>query len=78
MERTLAVIMGGGAGTRLFPLTKDRAKPTVPLGGKTAIRTATTKSVMQLALSTTNSCSGTGCHIADTAVANGNLINFKE
>jgi glucose-1-phosphate adenylyltransferase len=34
MQRTLAVIMGGGAGTRLFPLTKDRAKPAVPLGGK--------------------------------------------
>jgi len=31
---TLAIIMGGGAGTRLFPLTKDRAKPAVPLGGK--------------------------------------------
>jgi glucose-1-phosphate adenylyltransferase len=26
--------MGGGAGTRLFPLTQDRAKPAVPLGGK--------------------------------------------
>src|SRR5258707_6296800 len=34
LERTLAIIMGGGAGTRLFPLTKDRAKPAVPLGGK--------------------------------------------
>ncbi len=34
MERTLSIIMGGGAGTRLFPLTKDRAKPAVPLGGK--------------------------------------------
>ena len=33
-ESTLAVIMGGGAGTRLFPLTKDRSKPAVPLGGK--------------------------------------------
>lgn len=33
-RRTVAVIMGGGAGTRLFPLTKDRAKPAVPLGGK--------------------------------------------
>jgi glucose-1-phosphate adenylyltransferase len=32
--RTLAIIMGGGAGTRLFPLTKDRAKPAVPIGGK--------------------------------------------
>ena len=27
-------MLGGGAGTRLFPLTKDRAKPAVPLGGK--------------------------------------------
>src|SRR5213592_1107178 len=34
IQRTLAIIMGGGAGTRLFPLTKDRAKPAVPLGGK--------------------------------------------
>src|SRR5580700_8057480 len=33
-EKTLAIIMGGGAGTRLFPLTKERAKPAVPLGGK--------------------------------------------
>jgi len=33
-RRTLAIIMGGGAGSRLFPLTKDRAKPAVPLGGK--------------------------------------------
>lgn len=34
LARTLGIIMGGGAGTRLFPLTKDRAKPAVPLGGK--------------------------------------------
>lgn len=34
INRTLAIIMGGGAGTRLFPLTKERAKPAVPLGGK--------------------------------------------
>src|SRR3982751_1149959 len=34
LQRTLAIVMGGGAGTRLFPLTKDRAKPAVPLGGK--------------------------------------------
>src|SRR5215469_7208314 len=33
-NKTLAVIMGGGAGTRLFPLTHKRAKPAVPLGGK--------------------------------------------
>lgn len=33
-HRTLAIIMGGGQGTRLFPLTRDRAKPAVPLAGK--------------------------------------------
>ena len=33
-QKTLSIIMGGGAGTRLFPLTKDRSKPAVPLGGK--------------------------------------------
>src|SRR5436309_109089 len=34
IQQTLAIIMGGGAGTRLFPLTNDRAKPRGPLGGK--------------------------------------------
>jgi glucose-1-phosphate adenylyltransferase len=33
-DKTLAIIMGGGAGTRLFPLTKERSKPAVPLAGK--------------------------------------------
>ena len=33
-SRVLSIIMGGGAGTRLFPLTKERAKPAVPLAGK--------------------------------------------
>ena len=30
----LGLILGGGAGTRLQPLTRDRAKPAVPVGGK--------------------------------------------
>lgn len=34
MDQVLAVILGGGAGTRLFPLTGHRAKPAVPLAGK--------------------------------------------
>jgi glucose-1-phosphate adenylyltransferase len=34
MKRVLAIILGGGAGTRLYPLTKTRAKPAVPLAGK--------------------------------------------
>ncbi|MFN9570983.1 MAG: glucose-1-phosphate adenylyltransferase [Cyanobacteriota bacterium] len=34
MKHVLAIILGGGAGTRLQPLTTSRAKPAVPLGGK--------------------------------------------
>jgi glucose-1-phosphate adenylyltransferase len=33
-KRVLAVIMGGGRGTRLAPLTQERCKPAVPLAGK--------------------------------------------
>jgi len=33
-SNVLSVIMGGGQGKRLFPLTKERAKPAVPLAGK--------------------------------------------
>ncbi|HEY9706245.1 MAG TPA: glucose-1-phosphate adenylyltransferase [Allocoleopsis sp.] len=34
MKKVLGIILGGGAGTRLYPLTKMRAKPAVPLAGK--------------------------------------------
>jgi glucose-1-phosphate adenylyltransferase len=34
MQDIITVILGGGAGTRLFPLTKMRSKPAVPLAGK--------------------------------------------
>ena len=34
MEDILAVILGGGRGSRLYPLTKLRSKPAVPMGGK--------------------------------------------
>jgi glucose-1-phosphate adenylyltransferase len=33
-SRVLSIIMGGGQGTRLFPLTRERSKPAVPLAGK--------------------------------------------
>ncbi|WP_306698392.1 sugar phosphate nucleotidyltransferase, partial [Treponema endosymbiont of Eucomonympha sp.] len=32
--KALAIILGGGKGTRLYPLTKERSKPAVPFGGK--------------------------------------------
>jgi glucose-1-phosphate adenylyltransferase len=34
MSRSLAMILAGGAGTRLDPLTRERAKPAVPFGGR--------------------------------------------
>src|SRR5687768_379900 len=34
MKEMLSVILGGGAGTRLFPLTANRSKPAVPIAGK--------------------------------------------
>lgn len=34
LQDVLAVVLGGGRGTRLYPLTKLRAKPAVPLGSK--------------------------------------------
>jgi glucose-1-phosphate adenylyltransferase len=34
MIKMISLILGGGAGSRLYPLTKDRSKPAVPIGGK--------------------------------------------
>jgi len=33
-DNIMAVVMGGGQGSRLYPLTKERAKPAVPIAGK--------------------------------------------
>ncbi len=33
-DKVVALILGGGRGTRLYPLTAERAKPAVPLGGR--------------------------------------------
>ncbi|MBN2860543.1 MAG: glucose-1-phosphate adenylyltransferase [Sphaerochaetaceae bacterium] len=33
-QSTVAIVLGGGKGTRLYPLTKDRSKPAVPFAGK--------------------------------------------
>ncbi len=33
-KQTVAIILGGGAGSRLYPLTASRSKPAVPIAGK--------------------------------------------
>ena len=33
-DNMIALVLAGGEGTRLFPLTRDRAKPAVPFGGR--------------------------------------------
>lgn len=33
-KRTISLILGGGVGSRLYPLTKERSKPAVPIAGK--------------------------------------------
>ncbi|MEY4049914.1 MAG: hypothetical protein RL262_748, partial [Bacteroidota bacterium] len=33
-KETVSIILGGGAGSRLYPLTASRSKPAVPIGGK--------------------------------------------
>ena len=38
--KVLAVVMAGGAGSRLHPLTADRSKPAVPFGGRYRIVTS--------------------------------------
>ncbi len=34
MRKVLSIVLGGGKGTRLYPLTRERSKPAVPFGGK--------------------------------------------
>ena len=33
-NEVVSIVLGGGKGTRLYPLTKERSKPAVPFGGK--------------------------------------------
>lgn len=45
-DQLLAIILGGGKGTRLYPLTKYRAKPAVPIAGKYRIIDVTLSSCL--------------------------------
>ena len=47
--RVLGIVLAGGKGTRLYPLTKERAKPAVPFGGKYRIIPIFTKAATMAA-----------------------------
>jgi glucose-1-phosphate adenylyltransferase len=67
----LAVILGGGAGTRLFPLTQQRSKPAVPLGGKyrlvdIAISNCINSDVLKMFVLTQHNSASLNRHLAQT------------
>ncbi len=70
-ENVVAVILGGGAGSRLFPLTKERAKPAVPLGGKyrlvdVPISNCINSNIMQIFILTQYNSASLNRHISRT------------
>src|SRR6267142_3248643 len=69
--KLLAVILGGGAGTRLFPLTQQRSKPAVPLGGKyrlvdIAISNCINSDIQKIFVLTQHNSASLNRHIAQT------------
>ena len=69
--KLLAVILGGGAGTRLYPLTQQRSKPAVPLGGKyrlvdIAISNCINSDVLRMFVLTQYNSASLNRHIAQT------------
>lgn len=70
-ENVTAVILGGGAGSRLFPLTKERSKPAVPLGGKyrlidVPISNCINSSIMQIFVLTQFNSASLNRHVSRT------------
>ena len=57
--KVIAVIMGGGAGTRLYPLTSYRAKPAVPIAGKYRLVAACW--LIRTKAAFTNPCTSASC-----------------
>ncbi|MGI9168265.1 MAG: glucose-1-phosphate adenylyltransferase [Pyrinomonadaceae bacterium] len=70
-RKLLAVLLGGGAGTRLFPLTQHRSKPAVPLGGNyrlvdVAISNCINSEVLKMFVLTQYNSASLNRHIAQT------------
>lgn len=70
-KKVMAIILGGGAGTRLFPLTNERAKPAVPLAGKyrlidVPVSNCINSNIMQIFVLTQFNSASLNQHIART------------
>jgi len=70
-HRAMGIILGGGKGTRLYPLTKDRAKPAVPFAGKyrlvdIPISNCINSGIVQMYLLTQFNSASLHNHIANT------------
>ena len=83
MKRVLAIILGGGAGTRLYPLTKLRAKPAVPLAGKyrlidVPISNCINSEIQKIYVLTQFNSASLNRHIARTYVMSGFSQGFVE
>jgi glucose-1-phosphate adenylyltransferase len=83
VKRVLAIILGGGAGTRLYPLTKLRAKPAVPLAGKyrlidIPISNCINSEVQKIYVLTQFNSASLNRHIARTYVMSGFSQGFVE
>lgn len=79
----LAVILGGGAGTRLFPLTHQRSKPAVPVGGKyrlvdIPISNCINSNVLKIFVLTQYNSASLNRHIAQTYRFSGFSNGFVE
>lgn len=83
MKRVLSIILGGGAGTRLYPLTKQRAKPAVPLAGKyrlidIPVSNCINSGIMQIYVLTQFNSASLNRHIARTYNFSGFTDGFVE
>ena len=70
-QDTVAIILGGGKGTRLYPLTKSRAKPAVPFAGKyrlvdIPVSNCINSDIMQIYLLTQFNSASLNTHINNT------------
>jgi len=71
MDNVVALILGGGRGTRLFPLTKDRSKPAVPIGGNyrlvdVAVSNCLHANLRKIFVVTQYQSASLNTHVADT------------